>query len=375
MSANRRTFVKLMAATGGALALSRTRPLFATPPVGRAAEPLRILILGGTGFIGPNQVKYAVARGHKVTVFNRGRSQGEIPDEVERLYGDRNGQLDALKGRDWDVVIDNPTTLPRWVRDAAQILQGHARQDLFISTLSVYASWAKPNMDETAPVAQLEDPASEDTRKDYGPLKALAEQEAEKWFPGKTTVIRPGLIVGPEDPSDRFTYWPVRVARGGEVLAPGKPSDPVQIIDARDLAEFCIRMVEQGDVGTYNAVGPRSPFTMGEMLAGIRAVLPASLDIRWTWADADFLAAQKVRPWSDMPVWIPTAGEYAGWSQANTDRALAKGITFRPFAQTAFDTLEWHQTRPAAEQEKMRAGLPAEREAEVLAAWHARTPS
>ena len=375
MSANRRTFVKLMAATGGALALNRTRPLFATPPVGRAAAPLRILILGGTGFIGPNQVKYAVARGHKVTVFNRGRSQGEIPDEVERLYGDRNGQLDALKGRDWDVVIDNPTTLPRWVRDAAQILQGHTGQYVFISTLSVYASWARPNMDETAPLEELEDPASEDTRKDYGALKALSEHEAEKWFPGKTTIIRPGLIVGPEDPSDRFTYWPVRVARGGEVLAPGTPSDPVQIIDARDLAEFSIRMVEQGNMGIYNAVGPRSPFTMGEMLAGIRAVLPGSLEIRFTWADAEFLAARTVRPWSDMPVWIPTVGDTAGWSQVNIDRALAKGITFRPFAQTALDTLEWHKTRPAEAQVTMRAGLTPEREAEVLAAWHARTPS
>jgi len=320
-------------------------------------------------------VKYAVARGHKVTVFNRGRSQGEIPDEVERLYGDRNGQLDALKGRDWDVVIDNPTTLPRWVRDAAQILQGHARQYVFISTLSVYASWATPNMDETAPVEKLSDPNSEDTRRDYGPLKALAEQEAEKWFPGKTTVIRPGLIVGPEDPSDRFTYWPARLARGGEVLAPGTPGDPVQIIDTRDLAEWTIRMVEQGDVGVYNAVGPRSPFTMGEMLAGIRAVLPGSLDIRFTWADADFLSSRQVRPWSDMPVWIPTVGETAGWSQVNIDRALAKGITFRPFAVTALDTLEWHRTRPAEAQEKMRAGLTPDREAEVLAAWRVRPSS
>lgn len=374
MSADRRTFVQLMAAAAGGLALQRARPLVAAPPVHRAPEPLRILILGGTGFIGPNQVKYAVARGHQVTVFNRGRSQGEIPDEVERLYGDRNGQLEALKGRDWDVVIDNPTTLPRWVRDAAQILQGHARQYVFISTLSVYASWATPDMDETAPVAKLTDPDSEDTRRDYGPLKALAEQEAEKWFPGKTTVIRPGLIVGPEDPSDRFTYWPARLARGGEVLAPGKPGDPVQIIDTRDLAEWTIRMVEQGDVGVYNAVGPRSPFTMGEMLAGIRAVLAGSTDIRFTWAEADFLAAQQVRPWSDMPVWIPATGDMAGWSRVNIDRALAKGITFRPFAVTALDTLDWHGTRPAEAREKMRAGVTAEREAQILAAWHARTP-
>jgi 2'-hydroxyisoflavone reductase len=372
MPATRRDFVKVIAAGGAAAALHRTRPVLGQP-VPRAREPLRILILGGTGFIGPNQVKYAVARGHQVTVFNRGRSQGEIPDQVERLYGDREGQLDALKGRDWDVVIDNPATLPRWVRDAAQILQGHARQYLFISTLSVYASWARPDMNETAAVATLSDPASEDVRRDYGALKALAEQEAEKWFPGQTTVIRPGLIVGPGDPSDRFTYWPARVARGGEVLAPGAAGDPVQVIDTRDLAEFTIRMVEQGDVGTYNAVGPRSPFTMGEMLAGIRAVMSGSLDVRFTWADAEFLTSQQVRPWSDMPVWIPAVGEMAGWSRVNVGRALARGLTFRPFAETALDTLEWHRTRPAEEREKMRAGLAAEREAEVLAAWHARS--
>lgn len=375
MPVSRRTFVKLLAATGGACYLGLTREAFASEQEPRRAVPLRILILGGTGFIGPHQVRYAVARGHRVTVFNRGRSQADLPAEVERLIGDRNGQLDALKGRSWDVVIDNPTVLPRWVRDAAAILKDAVKQYVFISTLSVYASWATPGMDESAAVAMLDDPTSEDVQTYYGPLKALAEQEAEQWFPGRTTIIRPGQIVGPGDDTDRFTYWPVRIERGGEVLAPGQPTDPVQIIDARDLAAWTIRMVEQGEVGAYNAVGPRSPLTLAEMLYGIRAVSSGDVDLKFTWVDADFLAAQQIRPWSDMPVWIPPGKDFGGWSRVSIARALAKGLTFRPLAVTAQDTLDWHKTRPAEAQAKLRAELAPAREAQVLAAWHAKKPS
>ena len=227
--------------------------------MGKAPKPLTILILGGTGFTGPFQVKYALARGHKVTVFNRGKTHpGELPEGVEQLIGDRNGQLDALKGRKWDVVIDNPTMLPKWVRDAAEILKGNVDRYVFISTISVYANNTKPGMDETAPLAKYDGTdAMKETRDTviaskfalYGPLKALSEKEVEKWFPGKSLIIRPGLIVGPGDQTDRFTYWPVRIDRGGEVLAPGDPSDPVQFIDARDLAEWTIRMAEQGTTG------------------------------------------------------------------------------------------------------------------------------
>ena len=377
MSRNRREFLR-SAAFGAGLALTPGTRSLAQPPLhsqastAPAARPLRILILGGTGFIGPHQVRYALARGHRLTLFNRGRTHPGLFPNVELLEGDRNGKLDALKGRDWDVVIDNPATLPRWVRDAAQLLKGHAGQYLFISTVSVYAENSRPGMDETAKVLTTADPGTDRvTGQNYGALKALAEKEAEKAFPGKTTVIRPGLIVGPGDTSDRFTYWPVRIARGGEVLAPGDGTDPVQFIDARDLGEWCIRMAEQGDTGVYNAFGPRSPLSMAEMLYGIRAI--TSADVQFTWAPADFLAAQKVAAWSDMPVWVPGQGEYAGFSRRSSRRAVAKGLTFRPLADTARATLEEFQARLAAAPAlKLQAGLAPEREAAVLAAWHAR---
>jgi 2'-hydroxyisoflavone reductase len=200
-------------------------------------------------------------------------------------------------------------------------------------------------------------------------LKVLAEAEAEKWFPGKALIIRPGLIVGPGDESDRFTYWPVRMARGGEVMAPGTPADPVQFIDARDLAEWTIRMVEQGTTGIFNATGPKSTLTMGEMLAGIQQVTKA--DTKLTWVDAEFLAAQKVRAWADMPVWLPPKGETAGFSRISVKRALDKGLTFRSVPDTTAATLEWFRKQPAERQATLRAGVKPEREVEVLAAWHA----
>lgn len=335
----------------------------------KPARPVRILILGGTGFIGPHQVRYAVSRGHQVTVFNRGKTNpGSVPAGVERLEGDRNGKLDALKGRVWDAVIDNPSTLPRWVRDAAQLLKDSVAHYLFISTISVYADNSKPNMDESDATVTLADPTVETIDGEtYGGLKALAEKEAEKAFPGRTTIVRPGLIVGPGDNTDRFTYWPVRIARGGEVLAPGTPNDPVQIIDARDLAEFTIRLVEERTHGTFNATGPAHPLTMAEMLYGIKAVTTAGA--QFTWVPASFLEEQKVSPWSDMPVWLPPIGETAGFGSRSIKRALAAGLTFRPLADTAQATLDYHDARDAERKSKMRAGLSPQREAEVLAAW------
>jgi 2'-hydroxyisoflavone reductase len=202
----------------------------------------------------------------------------------------------------------------------------------------------------------------------YGPLKALSEQEAEKWFPGKTLIIRPGLIVGPRDESDRFTYWPVRIDRGGEVLAPGDPKDPVQYIDARDLAEWTIRMAEQGETGIYNATGPASAIGVGDMLNGIKSALNSNAT--FTWANADFLAKQKVEGWSDMPVWVPPHGDEGGLSSVSIKKALAKGLTFRPLAETARDTLTWWKSQSAERQAKMKAGITPEREKEVLAEWH-----
>lgn len=367
---SRRSFVAVTAAATATAAAALAQS--STPSSSPAPKPLRILILGGTGFTGPHQVRYAVSRGHKVTVFNRGKTNpNSVPAGVERLQGDRStGALDALKGREWDAVIDVPSTLPRWVREAATLLKDSASQYVFVSTISVYADNSKVGMDETAGLATLTDPTVEQvTGETYGGLKALAEKEAEKAFPGRTTIIRPGLIVGEGDNSDRFTYWPVRIARGGEVLAPGNPTDPVQFIDARDLAEWIIRMVEQKAYGTYNATGPAHPLTMAEMLYGIKGVTTAGA--QFTWVPATFLEAQKVNPWSDMPVWIPPIGEMTGFATVSIKRALDKGLTFRSLADTTQATLAFHESRPAERKAKLRSGLTPEREAEVLAAWKA----
>src|SRR5207247_5992599 len=324
---DRRRFLKICTASAVALRATSTS-LFAEKTV----KPIRILILGGTGFSGPYQVRYALSRGHKVTTFNRGKTHaGELPNEVEQLIGDRNGKLDALKGRQWDVVIDNPTTLPAWVRDAAQILKGNVERYVFISTISVYGE-PKTGPDETAPTEKYEgaDPYKETLEamkaggyKTYGPLKALSEKEAEKWFPGKALIIRPGLIVGPRDETDRFTYWPVRIDRAGEVLAPGSPADPVQFIDARDLAEWTIRMAENRETGIYNATGPAKPLGISGMLDGIKAAM--NTNATFTWVAEDFLTQQKVEPWSDMPVWT---GKDSGLALAKLDRVLNNVLTF-----------------------------------------------
>lgn len=378
-SPTRRGFLGTAVAAGSLLASGVSAggekvPVQSEPPApsfARAPNPLSILILGGTGFIGPNQIRYAMERGHKISMFNRGRTNPGLFPDVEHLEGDRNGQLDALKGRKWDAVIDNPATLPRWVRDSAQLLKDSAGQYLFISTLSVYADNSVPGMDETAKLIELADPTIEEvTGETYGGLKALAEKEAERAFPGRTTIVRPGLIVGAGDKSDRFNYWPVRIARGGEVLAPGNPTDPVQFIDARDLGEFTIRLVEQKAFGAFNATGPEGPFTMAEMLYGIRAT--TTEPTIFTWVPAEFLEAQGVGPWMDMPVWIPPVGEYAGFARRSNARALEHGLTFRPLADTAANTLAWYESRPAEERAKPRAGISAAKEEEVLAAWKER---
>ena len=382
MSTSRRRFLKLSALAGGSVGAGLIPGLNvlgnSANMISSAAKPLNILILGGTGFTGPYQVRYALSRGHKVTTFNRGKTHpGELPNEVEQLIGDRNGKLDALKNRQWDVVIDNPTSVPVWVRDVAQVLKGNVGRYVFISTISVYADTSKPGTDETAPLAKYTGADAMKESRDtiiaskfalYGPLKALAEAETEKWFAGKALIIRPGLIVGPRDETDRFTYWPVRLDRGGEVLAPGTPDDPVQFIDARDLAEWTIRMVENRETAIYNATGPAKKLGIGEMLNSIKEANKSNATL--TWVNADFLEQQKVAPWSDMPVWIPPRGEEAGGNQISNQRALAKGLTFRPLAETARDTLAWFKTLPQDRQLHLKAGLTPEREAEVLAAWH-----
>jgi 2'-hydroxyisoflavone reductase len=373
-STDRRALLALAGAALGDLARPRLARAMATAPV----KKMRILILGGTGFIGPHEVRYALARGHQVTIFNRGKQQIAWPGPVEELLGDRNtGDLKSLEGREWDVCIDNPTTLPKWVRDAGHVLTGKVRQYIFISTISVYAANATPNADETAalvpyPGKDAYAETNETMRSTpvlYGSLKALSEHEAETLFPGMATIIRPGLIVGPGDETDRFTYWPVRIDRGGEVLAPGDGADPVQYIDARDLAEWTIRMAEQGTTGVFNATGPARQETMRQMLDGIRAALRA--DAHFTWVPDTFLDENNVSPWMDMPVWVPAHGDTAGFAQRSIARALAAGLSYRPLADSARDTLAWFKTQPADRQAKLRAGLTPDREAGLLAKWKA----
>src|ERR1044072_5403072 len=384
MPIDRRKFLKLATLAGGSIGfgLFPRLPGFATAengdPTYKAGKGLRILILGGTGFTGPFQVRYAISRGHQVTVFNRGRTHsGVLPKEAEQLIGDRNGKLDDLKGRTWNVVIDNPATLPVWVRDAAQILKGNVDRYVFISSTAVYADASKQGLDETTPLAKYH---GADAMKEtsatmrasnfalFGPLKAVSEAEAEKHFPGKTLIIRPGYIVGPGDESDRFTYWPIRVERGGEVLAPGTPADPIQIIDARDLAEWTIRMVEQGGVGSFNAVGPKSRLGIGKMLDVIRKA--TNSDARFTWVDDKFLASEKTI--DEIPIWTSPHGQEIAYNTVNINKALSHGLTFRPLSDTTKATLEWFGKQTPARQLRMRAGIKPAREAEVLAAWHKR---
>ena len=394
MSTDRRTFLKLSAAAGGALALSGTggsTPLGAatvhpgTPGNGateKASAPLNILILGGTGFTGPEQVDYALERGHKVTLFNRNRTRRDMfKGKVEQLIGDLSGDVSALRGKKFDVVLDNPTTLPFWVRNAAQHLKGNVGHYIFISTISVYPDNSVPDADETAPTTPMPagvDPYTtvrEHAGQYYGALKTFSEQEVARQYGGNHTIVRPGLIVGPLDRSDRFTYWPARIDRGGEVLAPGTPDDPAQFIDSRDLAEFMVRLAENRVFGTFNATGPAKPTTMAETLYGIKSVTTTGAS--FTWVPSEFLQAQGVRGWRHMPIWLPPSGQTAGFLRRSIAKALAAGLTFRPLADTAKATLDWHKTRPEAEQkgllEGRTAGIPPEKEAEVLAAWKARS--
>ena len=342
--------------------------------ISQARESLRILILGGTGFTGPFQIEYALARGHQVTVFNRGRTQptvnAQLLEQVEQLVGDRDNDIEALKGGEWDAVIDNSSSVPRWTRQTAELLKATAAVYLFTSSLSVHSDNSKIGINEDDPVIKLEDPTVEEvTGATYGGLKALCEEETRRAFPDGAIIVRPGLIVGPGDRSDRWTYWPLRIARGGEVMAPGTPDDPTQHIDARDLAEFDIHLIEQRKVGTYSAVGPLSPLSMAELLYGIRAVV--SNEISFTWVDADFLEEHEVQAWSEMTSWVPPRGEMAGFNRFDISRAVGAGLEFRPLATTAKDTLDWWQTLPEERTASPRAGLAPDKEQRVLAAWHA----
>lgn len=373
MTMDRRRFLKTTAAAGALAAAAAVTPRTvraAFTPL-RAPRRLRILMLGGTRFLGPHTVQYALERGHEVTLFNRGRSNPHMFPDLETLIGDRDGKLDALKGRDWDAVVDTSGYVPRIVRMSTELLKDHVDHYVFISTISVYKDFDEIGLNEKSAVGTLEDPTVEDiTAGNYGPLKALCEQAADAVMPGRVLNIRPGLIVGPLDLSDRFTYWPVRVERGGEVLAPQSPGEQIQLIDARDLAAFIIHGIERKVTGLFNVVSPPGEMSMGEMLDRCRAV--SGSDATFTWVDEKFLADHEVAAWSDLPCWIPKSEE-AGVGTIRVDRALDEGMVLRPISETIRDTLAWWHTEPEDRRLSLRAGLKADREAELLKEWHAKS--
>jgi len=326
-----------------------------------------LLILGGTRFLGPAVVDAAKKSGWTITLFNRGKSNPGLFPDLEHLPGDRNGDLKSLEGRSWDAVVDTSGYFPRQVKDSATLLAPHVRQYLYISSISVYSDLSKPGVDETGPVAILKDPTVEKVDENtYGGLKALCEKAAEAAMPGRVTNVRPGLIVGPDDGTDRFTYWPVRVARGGEVLAPNRPEDAVQFIDVRDLGTWIVKCLDAKTVGVFNATG--NPLPVGTLLDTCKAT--SGSDARFTWVDASFLEARKVSAWSDLPCWLPPTGEDAGGNHVSNLRATGKGLVFRPLRDTCKDTLDWWRTLPKERTAKPKSGLTPEREAQVLAAWH-----
>ena len=338
---------------------------------------MRILVLGGTVFLGRAFVEAALARGHEVTTFTRGQRNPELFPEVEKLRGDRDGALDALRGREWDAVCDTSGYVPRVVRASAELLREAAPHYTFVSSVSVYAGFAEPGMDEDAPLGELEDPATEAVHEHYGPLKAACERAVQDVYGEGALVIRPGLIVGPHDPTDRFTYWPRRVAAGGDVLAPAPPERQVQFVDVRDLAEWNVRLAEERVTGVFNATGPTETVTMGAFLDECRSATGS--DAHLVWVDGDLLVEAGVEPWMELPLWIP-GDDHAGFMSIDVSRAVAAGLTFRPLADTIRDTLAWDATRPDAERGvfrsqaagEARVGLEATRERELLEAWATR---
>jgi 2'-hydroxyisoflavone reductase len=409
-----------------ASALGSVLPRASLSLMPRLGAGKRILILGGTGFLGPAVVEVAKARGHSLTLFNRGRTEKRIGfiDGVEHLYGNRDPKLPADETRDaagnyinpspmgleslaaviadgttWDAVVDTSAYYPRMVRASTELLAPAAKQYILISSVSVYADNATPNQDESAALGTIADPTVETMGsqfENYGPLKALCEQAAEAAFPGRTANIRPGLIVGPGDPTDRFTYWPLRAQRGGEILAPGSPDDPVQLIDVRDLAEWIITLIETNTSGVFNAINPGpGDYSIGKTIDACRAAakkLDPAHHSSLTWVAADFLEQQQVTPWGDMPLWIPPTGDSAGFHLRTNARAVATGLKFRPVEDTAAAILAWWpkeverrirvteqmkqdarnagQPEPQmADPKALRGGLSAERENLVLEAW------
>ncbi|HNY40176.1 MAG TPA: NAD-dependent epimerase/dehydratase family protein [Bryobacteraceae bacterium] len=331
-----------------------------------APRKMKILILGGTGFLGPATVEAAQKRGHELTLFNRGKTRPGLFPNIEQLHGDRDplkgDGIKALEGRKWDAVIDNSGYYPRTVAASAKLLAPNVKQYIFISSISAYADNSIEGQDETAKLATTSDPTVEKiTEETFGPLKVLCEKATQEALPGRTAIVRPGYIVGPDDPSGRFTYWPVRIDRGGEVLAPGAPTDPLQIIDVRDLGAWLITAVERGAMGVFNTAGPVQRW--GDVLAACQRATTTKHTL--TWVPGDWLAKQAP---DAFPIWAPFTGQFKGFHTWKSDRAVKAGLKYRPYAQTVVDTLKWYKAQSEGGRIKL-AGPNAEREAELLAAW------
>ncbi len=333
-------------------------------------KPSTLLILGGTGFIGPPLTQEAQRLGWKVTHFNRGKTAADGVEGVETLLGDRKGKLDALRGRRWDAVVDDTGYIPKYVQMSAQLLAPNVGYCLFISSISAYASFARPN-DERSPTGKLADPNTEEITNDsYGPMKALCEQYTAEAFKGRASIVRPGYIVGPLDRSDRFTYWPVRASKGGEMLAPGTPQDPIQVIDVRDLASWMMKLVQAHTTGYFNAISPPGMFTMGGLINASLGASPRAGTVA-SWVNEDFLAAHWKAEELDLPPWSPMKGETAAASLTSVEPALRTGLKLRPLEDTVRDTLAWFESLPPERQAKLRAGLDPQKEADTLKLWHA----
>jgi 2'-hydroxyisoflavone reductase len=365
---DRRTFLRTTAIAGGAV-LAGDLPRLAEAALSARAAPaaLNILVLGGTGFIGPHLVRHAAGRGHKITIFTRGRHDANLPADVIRLQGDRaTNDYASLAGKRWDAIIDDSGNNVDWVRQSTAALRGAAPLYLFTSSTGVFYPYLTRGIDEKVPVRTEQQDPKDDSEK-FGVMKAKCEREVEQAFGGGAIVVRPTYIVGPGDTSDRFPYWPQRLARGGEVLAPGHADDPMQIIDVRDLAEFMVHLLEQKRTGIYDVAGPRTPLTAREFYpAAARAI---NADVTFTYVDDyDFLVAHKIE--EQIP-WALLRGNDYGMMSVKNDKAIAAGLTFRPLDTTVRDTLAWWPTVPEARRTKPRFSITPEIEAKALADWHA----
>jgi 2'-hydroxyisoflavone reductase len=370
MNKNRRRFLQTSLLGTAAVAAGRIPGTLAQETESKQeSKNLKILVLGGTGFIGPHMVREALRRGHDVTLFNRGKTNDTLFRDLELLVGDRDNGLDALKGRKWDTVVDNSGYVPRHVADSARLLSPAVSHYLFISSISAYASFAEAN-DEGSPLATMPDETVEEvTGETYGPMKALCEQRAAAEISeDRLTILRPTYVCGPGDHTDRFSYWPVRTMKGGEMLWPGTPQDKIQIIDVRDLANFVVDALEQRITGIYNTVTPVGSYSMGDLLTDNMAVTGTEVDP--TWVSAEFIEAQHVAERGMLPIWSPPSGPYARVAFVSGERAAAKGLRNRPVRETARDLISWWETLPEERTQKMRAGLSAERETELLSLWH-----